>query len=151
MDPKELARQYLNDIKIMQLATADDNGPWVCTVHFYADGDFNIYWCSRTDRKHSQQLEKNPMASATVMVHENTPEEDYVAAVTLAGKAELMKEIPQDAREAYIAKLDRPSFLLPDPDDPKNTQEFYRLKPETMVVFDTKNFPKAPRQEFQLA
>jgi uncharacterized protein YhbP (UPF0306 family) len=145
MDPKKLAKQYLEQIKIMQLATAENNNPWICTVHFYADDNLNLYWSSRTDRKHSEQLAGNPMASATILVHENTPEKDYVIAVTATGKAELVKEPPEGVREAYRAKLDRPDFLMP----PNNNQEFYRLRPDTMIVFDTKNFPKDPRQEFK--
>lgn len=146
MDPKQLAKQYLQEIKIMQLATAEDNQPWVCAVHFYADDDLNLWWSSRTDRKHSQQLAGNPQASATVLVHENTPEEDYVIAVTATGTAELVKDISEEIKQAYITKLDRPDHLTP----PANMQEFYRLKPESIVVFDTKNFLKGPRQEFSL-
>ncbi|HXE09808.1 MAG TPA: pyridoxamine 5'-phosphate oxidase family protein [Verrucomicrobiae bacterium] len=146
MDPKQLAQEYAQKIKIMQLATAEDNKPWVCTVHFYADKDLNLWWSSRTDRKHSQQLAKNPSASATIMVHENNPDENYVIAVTATGRAELVKDIPEEVRQAYIIKLDRPEHLLP----PSNMQEFYRLKPDSMVVFDTKNFPQNPRQEFTI-
>ncbi|HEX5456267.1 MAG TPA: pyridoxamine 5'-phosphate oxidase family protein [Candidatus Saccharimonadales bacterium] len=146
MDPKKLAKEYLENIKIMQLATAENNKPWVCTVHFYADNELNLWWSSRTDRKHSQQLAGNSQASATVLVHENTSEEDYVIAITATGKAELMKGISKEVKQAYITKLDRPAYLTP----PNNMQEFYRLKPESIVVFDTKNFPKDPRQEFKL-
>jgi uncharacterized pyridoxamine 5'-phosphate oxidase family protein len=145
MDPRQLAKEYLQQIKIMQLATAENNQPWVCTVHFYADDQLNLWWCSQVNRKHSQQLAKNPWASATVMVHENTPEKNYVIAVTAAGQAELVEDIPAATREAYITKLDRPDHLLP----PVNMQQFYRLKPDSVVVFDTKNFPQNPRQEFK--
>lgn len=146
MDAKKLAKEYLKKIKIMQLATAENNQPWVCTVHFYADNDLNLWWSSRTDRKHSKQLDGNPKASATVMVHENTDEEDYVIAVTATGEAGLVKNVPEEVKQAYIMKLNRPAHLTP----PNNMQEFYRLKPESIVVFDTKNFPKDPRQEFKL-
>jgi general stress protein 26 len=146
MNPKKLAKEYLENIKIMQLATADKNKPWVCTVHFYADNDLNLWWASRTDRKHSLQLAGNPQASATVLVHENTAEKDYVIAVTVSGQAELVKDISENVKQAYITKLDRPEHLTP----PNNMQEFYRLRPESIVLFDTKNFPKDPRQEFKL-
>ncbi|HVX57710.1 MAG TPA: pyridoxamine 5'-phosphate oxidase family protein [Candidatus Saccharimonadales bacterium] len=146
MNPKQLAKEYLRQIKVMQLATSENNVPWICTVHFYADDELNLWWSSRTDRKHSQQLANNPQASATVLVHENTPEKDYVIAVTAAGVVELVKDIPADIRQAYITKLDRPDHLLP----PNNMQEFYRLKPRSIVVFDTKNFSQDPRQEFTL-
>lgn len=146
MDSKQLAKEYLHKINIMQLATSKNDQPWVCTVHFYADDNLNLWWSSRTDRRHSEQIAGNPQASATVLVHENTPEEDYVIAVTATGKAELVKDIPEKIKQAYITKLDRPVHLTP----PANMQEFYRLKPESIIVFDTKNFPQSPRQEFNL-
>lgn len=146
MDSKQLAKEYLHKINIMQLATSKNDQPWVCTVHFYADDNLNLWWSSRTDRRHSEQIAGNPQASATVLVHENTPEEDYVIAVTATGKAEQVKDIPEKIKQAYITKLDRPVHLTP----PANMQEFYRLKPESIIVFDTKNFPQSPRQEFNL-
>lgn len=147
MSPKELARQSLERIKVMQLATAEGNDPWLCTVHFYADEALNLYWVSRTDRKHSKQIAGNPKACATMVVHENTPEEEYVISVTLDGNAELVKDAQEKIREAYVAKLNKDASMLPS-DDPKNLQKFYRLTPESIVLFDTKNFPQSPRQEF---
>jgi hypothetical protein len=79
-------------------------------------------------------------------VHENNSEENYVIAVTASGGAEIVNNIPEDIKNAYRTKLDRPDFLMP----PNNEQKFYRLKPSSIVVFDTKNFPKDPRQEFEL-
>jgi uncharacterized protein YhbP (UPF0306 family) len=149
MDPQQLAKEYLKQVNIMQLATTQDNEPWICTVHFYADDALNLYWVSRTDRKHSEQIAQNPSVGVTAVIHENTPEENYVIAVTAVGSAELVKDAPESIRSAYVEKLNKPPSLLPS-DDPKNLQEFYRLKPDTFVVFDTKNFPKDPRQEFRL-
>ncbi len=146
MDPKKLAKEYLKTIKIMQLATAENNKPWVCTVHFYADDDLKLWWSSQTTRHHSRHIDKNPLASATMLVHENTSEKDYVIAVTATGQASLVKDVPEGIKQAYITKLDRPAHLTP----PNNMQEFYCLKPESIVVFDTKNFPRDPRQEFKL-
>lgn len=150
MDLKQLAKEHLQKINIMQLATTENNNPWICTVHFYADDELHIYWVSRTDRKHSRQIAENPLASATMVVHENTPAEDYVISVTAAGKAELVKDIPDKIKNAYVAKLNKGASLLPSADDPVNLQEFYRLKPDSIVLFDTKNFRQKPRQEFSV-
>jgi uncharacterized protein YhbP (UPF0306 family) len=150
MDPKQLAKEYVKQFNVMQLATAEDNDPWICTVHFYADDELNFYWVSSTDRHHSRHIAKNPLASATFVVHENTPEEGYVISVTASGKAEVVTDVADEIRKAYIAKLHKPANLLPDSDDSANLQKFYRLKPDSIIVFDTKNFPKNPRQEFSL-
>jgi nitroimidazol reductase NimA-like FMN-containing flavoprotein (pyridoxamine 5'-phosphate oxidase superfamily) len=149
-DLRTLIATHLQQPKIMQLATSVSDKPWICTVHFYADDDLNLYWVSRTDREHSEQIATNPKVAATVLVHENAPDEDYVIAVSLTGSAEVVEGVEGKIRAAYVAKHDKPDFLLPNPDDPNNTQRFYRITPEKFVLFDTLNFPKAPRQELDI-
>lgn len=149
-DIKQLSIDHLKQVNILQLATAKDNKPWICTVHFYADDELNIYWVSRTDRIHSKQIDANPNVSATAVVHVNTLDEDYVIAVTLAGQAEVLTNAPAEVRQAYQTKLNKPANMLPDPEDPNNLQEFYVLKPEKLILFDTKNLAGNPRQEISL-
>jgi len=50
----------------MQLATALDNQPWVCSVWFAADKDLNIYWFSSTTRRHSGEVLKNKKVAAAI-------------------------------------------------------------------------------------
>lgn len=134
----------------MQLATCEDNAPWLCTVHFYMDNDFNFYWVSQAGRRHSAQIAENANAAVTVVIHENTPEEKYVISVTATGLVEMLSDVEPEIRRAYIEKLDKPPHMLPDPGDPENTNEFYRLQPHRITIFDTKNFPNAPKQEFEV-
>jgi uncharacterized protein YhbP (UPF0306 family) len=147
MDVKQLISQHLADMKIMQLATSLNDEPWVCTLHFYADEQLNLYWVSRTNRHHSQQIAQNPNVSATILVHENTPDEDYVIAVTIAGTAELLTDgVDETIRSEYQTKHQKPDTMLPDPTNPNDLQKFYRFKPARIVLFDTKNFLESPRQ-----
>src|SRR6185312_12632726 len=113
MDPKELIKQYANQKKVMQLATAVDNQPYACNVHFYADDELNFYWISTEARRHSQEIAKNPKVSATVLVHENTSDENYVVGLTIVGEAELLgSEVDDDIGNAFVAKLGhRPALL----------------------------------------
>lgn len=150
MSPKELVNQFLPAAKIMQLATSANDEPWVCTVHFYSDDALNLYWISKPDRWHSWQISQNPQVAATILVHENTPDENYVVAVTVAGQAELVEPIDENVGQAFIKKLNREATLLEDIASGRNPHKFYRLKPERLVLFDTKNFPADPRQEFKL-
>lgn len=134
----------------MQLATSANDDPWICTVHFYTDDDLNFYWVSRSDRLHSEQIAQNPRVAVTVLIHENTPAEDYVIAVSLTGTAEIVEDIDDAVRSSYIAKHNKPDALLPNPDDPKNLQRFYKIKPTKFVIFDTLNLTGNPRQELAI-
>jgi uncharacterized protein YhbP (UPF0306 family) len=132
----------------MQLATSVSDQPWVCTLHYYSDKDLALYWISKVDRKHSQDIERNKKVAAAILVHENTLEEQYVIGISIVGMAELIGErIDEKAGSGYIQKHAKDPSLLSDIASGKNPHKFYRLKPSRIVLFDSKNFPDSPRQE----
>jgi uncharacterized protein YhbP (UPF0306 family) len=151
MDPEALIRQYVEQARIMQLATSANDQPWACTIHYYSDKDLNIYWVSTLEREHSKNIAQNPKVSAAILVHEDTPDEQYVIGMSLEGEVELIGEqVPEEIGQSYIQKLGRPPTLLRDIASGKNPHKFYRLKPSRIVLFDTKNISGNPRQEITL-
>lgn len=142
----DIIRRYLQEAKMMQLATVSDGKPWVCNVWFAADNDLNIYWFSATNRRHSQEVMKDPHVAAAICLPQ-TPS-DAPRGIQLEGTAELLTE-PIDVARAikhyvgrifnlrqvkqFMAHLDRP-------------HRFYRIKPSQIVLFDVANFPDDPRQ-----
>jgi nitroimidazol reductase NimA-like FMN-containing flavoprotein (pyridoxamine 5'-phosphate oxidase superfamily) len=150
MNAEEVIKKEVNNCNIMQLATCANDKPWVVTVHFYADDELNLYWCSRPDRRHSEEVRANPNASATILVHENTEAENWVIGITYSGQVEELAALDNKLAQAYIDKL------LKDPELPRKIasgeipDKWYRLKPENIILFDTKNFPAGPRQELNL-
>lgn len=148
MDPQELARQYLDQVNIMQLATSVNGQPWACTVHYYTDEDLNFYWVSTLAREHSHHIAQNPQVAAAVLVHENTPEEPYVIGISVAGTAEFIgEEIDEQIGAGYVKKHRKDAGFLSDIASGKNPHKFYRLKPSRIILFDNKNFPEDPRKE----
>lgn len=151
MTPEEVVKQQLPQANIMQLATASNDKPWVCNIHYYSDDALNFYWISTVERRHSQDITHNPQVAATILVHENTPEKNYVIGISLEGTAELIGgQVDKQIGQGYIRKLGKDPSLLPDIASGKNPHKFYRLKPTRIVLFDTKNFPDNPRQEWPL-
>ena len=67
MDLKELIKQYFNDNKHMQLATIKNGQPWICTVYFASDDDFNLYWTSARSRQHSVEILNDSRVAVTVV------------------------------------------------------------------------------------
>jgi uncharacterized protein YhbP (UPF0306 family) len=150
MQAEELIKQYVEQAKLMQLATSLNNQPWACTVHYYSDKDLNFYWISTLEREHSQAIAQNPKVAAAILVHENTPEERYVIGISIEGEAELIGEqIAVEIGNSYVEKIGREPSLLSDIALGKNPHKFYRLKPTKIVLFDTKNFQDNPRQVWQ--
>jgi uncharacterized protein YhbP (UPF0306 family) len=150
MDVKQLVKGYLDQTHTLQLATSENDQPWVCTLHFYADDGLNIYWISTEARHHSQQIKNNHNAAATILVHENTPQEDYVIGITMAGQAEYIGERVEDhIGQAFLEKHRKDPGLLTDISNGKNPHKFYRLTPSKIILFDTKNFPDNPRTEIE--
>ena len=147
---REQTAEYLREAKMMQLATVGKDGrPWVCNVWFAADSDLNIYWFSAMTRRHSAEVAENPHVAAAICLP-HTPA-DKPRGLQLEGTAELLTK-PTDVAKAmkhyvgrvftlkqvkdFMAHLDRP-------------HRFYRITPETFVLFDAVNYPDNPRQEFK--
>lgn len=146
---QQLTAEYLQQTNVLQLATCVNNKPYVVNLHYYSDADDNIYWISTPERRHSQEIQQNPQACIVVKAHENTPEEPWVAGLTIEGSVEYLGEDPGDGvAAAYVAKLDKPAKLPEDILSGINPHKFYKLTPTHISLFDTKNFPKDPKQEW---
>src|SRR5688572_9922168 len=66
MDARQLYRDYLKDIKLMQLATCRDSQPWLCHVWYVMDEEAGkIYFISRETRRHSQEIQGNEKVACT--------------------------------------------------------------------------------------
>lgn len=147
MNIEQQVKEALKNSRIMQLATAVNDQPWICTVHFFADDTLNMYWCSEATRRHSKELTANNKASVYLLVHENTPEEDYVIGISLEGTAERIDGSQhQTACEGYVNKLGRDETVLKQL--LSDEKAFYRFTPSSIVMFNNRDFPDNPRQEW---
>ena len=134
----------------MQLATSVNNQPWACTVHFASDHDLNLYWTSKPDRRHSQEIAQNSNVSVTIPIEDNQ-KDGYVIGLSFAGKAEILKGKDEElAHNLSVKKLNRPANRLAAIRNDEDPHQYYRLKPSLIVLFDSKNFPDDPRRELTL-
>lgn len=147
-DVEHLVSEYVSGTNIMQLATSKDGQPWICTVHIYNDG-LDIYWISTESRRHSADIADNNKVAAYVLVHENTPDEPYVVGLSMEGTAKLVgQEIDGIIDKAYAKKHGKKPEFMSDIKNGKNPHRFYKFVPRKVALFDTKNFPTNPRQEW---
>lgn len=150
MDLKQLIKGYLKEAKLMQLATAVDNQPWVCSVWFASDEDLNIYWLSSTKRRHSEDVMKNQKVAGAI-VNPQTPQ-DPPRGLQFQGTAEMLTK-QQDidkAMSVYAGRIFPKEKIIEFMNGTEHPHRFYRIKPTQFVLFDAVNFPENSRQEYNL-
>lgn len=149
MEVSELVKDYLQEAKMMQLATSVDNQTWVCNVWFAADDDLNMYWFSSTNRRHSGEIRKNPKVAAAVVLPQ-TPQ-DIPRGLQLEGTAEELSgaEDIAKARSVYESRIFDAETINNLMKNPEKPHKFYRIKPSLFVLFDAVNFPDNSRVEWK--
>jgi len=145
MDIKQLATDHLQDSFVMQLATSRGDQPWVCNVHFFADEDLNLYWMSDPTTRHSEDIAANPHVAVAVAVNEDMP----LIGVQIEGDAEQLEFADyEDVLHKYAARHKREGFVEKALSG-EMPFKLYRLAPRVVQIFDLKNFPKSPKQEWR--
>lgn len=150
MNKEQLYREYLQEVKLMQLATVKGSKPWLCSVWYVIDDDNNVYWISRENRKHSQDIEANSNVACTFHKwFDGGLLVDQGQAVIMSGTATRLSG--EECRIPYQLYTDRfprmPEFqslnlFLKD----ESHHSFYKLTPETIVWWDEVNFPDDSKQ-----
>lgn len=100
---EEKVKRILTNNLFMTLATVSATGnPWSTPVFYALDEQYNFYWYSRKDTRHSQNIQENNNVSASIFSPEG---EDKLEGVYVAGIAtELVEEELQHATELYAKK-----------------------------------------------
>jgi uncharacterized protein YhbP (UPF0306 family) len=142
-----LTEQYLDNCFTMQVATVNDDQPWVCTVHFLSDEQHNLYWASLPTRRHSQEIEKHRKVACAIVVQNIIGKP--VIGIQIEGTAEMLKT-PLGNRvvaERYAAKFNRNTQWMEDFVAGRTEHRLYKLVPSAIYLFDEKNFPGGQRQK----
>ena len=135
---KELKRDianYFDEAKMMQLATARDNKPWICNVWFASDKDLNIYWISSTTRRHSEELKDNDHVAAA-MCQVSDPKDTAKGGIQLEGIAHEVTNPLEMAKalKLYVARgiftLDQLKKFMADATKP---HRFYKITPRRII------------------
>ena len=148
VEVKTLVKGYMEEAKLMQLATSANGQPWVCSVWFAADEDLNIYYFSSTLRRHSREVAANRKVSGAIALP-HTPL-DKPKGVQFQGDAEMLTEKADidDAISLYAGRIFPKEKVLELME--RSSHAFYRIRPTMFVLFDVVDFPDSPRQEFRL-
>lgn len=147
MNKEEILKQFLSENKLMQLATQSEGKLWVCNLYFVVGKNLNIYWTSARNRRHSMEVEANPIVAATIV-----NDEDKKQAVQIAGKAyRITPEESQYAHETYGNKLGQKDSRMDEVnEDTKQSRAYWVLKPDYFELWDEVNYPDEPKQRIEI-
>jgi uncharacterized protein YhbP (UPF0306 family) len=150
---KQQILDYLQSHNTMTLATCAADRPWAATV-FYASDDFELYFFSSPEARHSVNLSANPRVAITV-------QEDYkdwraIKGIQLEGRVSAVEGMLEKAKAlaVYARKYSDVIRLFTDPGSGVYHQaflkvRFYRVVPEKVFFIDNaQGFGK--RQELEL-
>lgn len=146
---RSLIKNYILNSKIMQVATVDDNQPWICSVYYVIDDELNLYWLSLPSRRHSKEIDKNSKVAIAIAVKTEQP----VIGIQAEGFAEKVSnpasiaEVMKKYTDKYSAGKDFYTNFIAG----KNKHVLYKFKPTLFVLFDELNFTEPnSRQEWAL-
>lgn len=147
MNPAELLNEYLENCSTMQLATVDNDQPWVCTVRFVTDDQNNIYWASVPGRRHSKEIKKHSKVACAIVVHDIIDEP--VIGIQIEGTVQEEESSPTKRiiAEKYAAMFLRDRKWIDDFVAGITEHKLYKLTPTSIYLFDEKNFPGGQKQK----
>lgn len=145
MDLKQLITDYLKDNKHMQLATVKDGQPWICTVYFAADENFDLYWTSGRSRQHSLEILGESKAAVTVV-----RDTERKQALQIVGNAYEVSDYQlEKAHQLYTAKFGPKDYDLEEMKQrTQDGRSYWVFKPTEISLWDEVNFPDSPKQKF---
>lgn len=141
---KQFADELITQSKAMQLATQDSGNLWICTLTPAVGEDWTIYWVSQKTARHSVELTAN-QSVAVAMVRDPSVRQGIQMQGTAA---QVTNEELIQAHKIFCKRYgDRPELLTEAQSPEKTARTYYKFTPTTVVMFDTVNFPKEPRQQ----
>ena len=147
MDLRKLIWEYYSGNKHMQLATVNKGQPWICTVYYTSDSEFNLYWTSGRSRQHSLEIMNNPKVAVTIV-----RDSERKQALQIVGNAyEVEDEDLDQVHNLYQKKFGPKDYDLEEMKNHNSDGRTYWIfKPSVISLWDEVNFPDNPKQIFKL-
>jgi uncharacterized protein YhbP (UPF0306 family) len=140
-ETERLIKEYLQQGKMMQIATVRDDQPWICTVYFAADDKQHLYWLSLPTRRHSEEIAKHDKVAVAIPIKFDKP----VVGMQAQGTAEVVTDADEIKRamKFYVDKYDIGKEFYDKIIAGENQHHLYRFTPKLFVLFDEVHYDKA--------
>lgn len=147
MDVEKTIREYLPKVLHMSLATCIDSKPWVCEVHYVYDDELNLYFRSKPDRRHSEEIAKNPNVAGNIVTQHSLGEK--VRGIYFEGVAVELVDVDENhiAYKLYCERLGTGPEILEEL-KVSGSHGFYKITVKEWSVFDGRG--PGPSQKYVL-
>ena len=145
-NPEKVIREYLTGVVHLSLATCVNNYPWICEVHFAVDRDLNLYFRSRTIRRHSKEIAENKQVAGNIVEQHVVDQE--TRGVYFEGEAMLLEHV-DESHPGYVAYSQRFGVgkeILEEANE-INGHTFYKIAVDTFYLFDTRESDPGKKYE----
>lgn len=128
-------REYIGKTVHMSLATAKDNKPWVCEVHFANDEQLNLFFVSKMSTRHCQEIATNPFVAGNIVRQHSLTESPH--GIYFEGHAQRLDQPSESEIENYCQALGRDRndlnkrLVEPEPDG----HRIYKITVENWYIF----------------
>ena len=116
----------------MSLAVQDEGGLWVSDVVYIFDDNFNLYWMSDPEVRHSKAVIKNSQVAGTITISNKSKEPNLC--IQFSGIAEKIDGPRFDLAKMHLRKRSHPEPK--ESDDVLQGDSWYMLKPEFMDIIN---------------
>ena len=135
----EVTKQTLERGYLMSLGVVDADGPWVADVIYVFDEDLNIYWMSRTTRRHSVAIETfESHVAGTITVSQDPSDTDE--GLQLSGVAERVENPSKELLVQWMKKKKKLTLLAPLVRLVLDDHVWYKLTPDRIELISRKHF-----------
>lgn len=146
MDEQAHLKSLLESARLMQVATVSNHKPWICTVYFVVDDEFNFYWLSIPERRHSREIVDNPHTAIAIAIKADLP----VIGVQAEGRVAIENEQAKVKAIAaqYAQKYDGSAKGFYERFVSGINQHWvYKFTPSHLQLFDEVNFKSQPKRK----
>lgn len=131
---KEVIEDTLRDGLVINLSTSSDNKPWIAALLYCYDSDYNLYWLTKEETRHSQNIAVNPSVSANITAIMNNGlarQLQIEGAAGLADNVDMSMKVEAKYHERHLQfKHLAPAELQQE----VSRFSLYRLKPSRILV-----------------
>lgn len=126
---KKLIKEVLDKGYLMSLATVDDGGVWVSDVIYVHDDNFNIFWMSNTETRHSKALMENLEIAGTITI---SGQGEKNLGIQFKGRGYKIEGARYDLAIKHFTK--RKKAIPKETDDVLEGDSWYMMQPKSIEL-----------------
>lgn len=150
MTEREVLEQYVAEGKLMQLATQNERGPWLCNVWYRpAFSPDRLYFISNLERNHSRHIKEGSPVAGSIVHQELRELGQKSRGVTFTGRAEELPTVGAEGlRSAFVDRWPNAEALIGADALARGEtpMRLYEIRVGEWILVDEVNFPDGPRR-----